>query len=260
MPIRNYYTFNGAVVAEYTPNVTGYRTYGRDALGSVLATYDDTGSLQNTYRYSPYGSILASSTPAASPYFTWVGTQGYRVTNRPYSEFYARGRHYTSTLCRWTSVDPLWPSEPSYVYAFGRPVGVTDPSGAGPYKCERCALALFLLYNWTQAHDCFHKFIHCFVCCVLSHEFDEDCARDVQNSQPGTTKQKVHRMEGCGYGIAGNTPTAKCESYCAAEFGTPSKSKDCPPGIKPQVPFGGHLPAICYNCSPLTKFPWGGYI
>lgn len=52
-PIRNYYTFNGAVVAEYTPTVTGYRTYGRDALGSVLATYDDTGSLQNTYRYSP---------------------------------------------------------------------------------------------------------------------------------------------------------------------------------------------------------------
>lgn len=34
MPIRNYYTFNGTVVAEYTAGVTGYRTYGNDALGS----------------------------------------------------------------------------------------------------------------------------------------------------------------------------------------------------------------------------------
>lgn len=135
MPIRNYYTFNGGVVAEYTPTVTGYRTYGKDALGSVIATYDNTGSLQNTYRYSPYGSTINSSTPAASPYFTWVGTRGYRVTNRPYADFYVRARHYSNALARWTTVDPLWPEQPAYVYAEGSPGSRSDPSGLGQPSC-----------------------------------------------------------------------------------------------------------------------------
>lgn len=99
---------------------------------ALVATYDNTGSLQNTYRYSPYGSVLSSSTPDASPYFTWVGTQGYRSTNRPYAEFYVRARHYSNSLQRWTTVDPLWPTEPGYPYVSGSPTSASDRDGTQP--------------------------------------------------------------------------------------------------------------------------------
>ena len=43
----NYYTFGGTILAEEQAGGAGYRNYGPDALGSVVATYDSNGLLQN---------------------------------------------------------------------------------------------------------------------------------------------------------------------------------------------------------------------
>ena len=110
MASTNYYTVNGSIVAEEAVGSTGLRTYGCDALGSVVATYDDTGSTQNTYRYKPYGTQLAKTGTAADPSFTSVGSLGYRFTDRAYVEQYVRVRHYDAFLGgQWTTTDPLWP-------------------------------------------------------------------------------------------------------------------------------------------------------
>ena len=87
MPVTNYYTVGGRIIGEETSGVrTNYLT---DALGSVTTTVDQTGAVQNTYRYRPYGSLLAKTGTAADPAFTWVGTAGYRQTGTVDSDAYS---------------------------------------------------------------------------------------------------------------------------------------------------------------------------
>jgi RHS repeat-associated protein len=129
MATTSYYTFDNVIVAEDQPGGTGFQTYGTDALGTVAATYDDTGILQNTFRYSPYGNLLISSGSTAAPPFGWVGTLGYRGTGRQFFEYHVRARHYSLLLGRWTTVDPRWPEEPAYAYIPSNPIIGVDPSG-----------------------------------------------------------------------------------------------------------------------------------
>jgi len=128
MAVTNYYTFTGAILAEEAVSGTGLRTYGDDALGSVVATYDNEGLLQNSYRYSPFGAVISETTPSPSPFFLWIGSLGYYNSGRSGSEFYVRARHYSNSFCRWTTLDPLWPDQPAYRYPLV-PGTNSDPSG-----------------------------------------------------------------------------------------------------------------------------------
>ena len=104
MPVTNYLTVNGEIIGETTGGVrTDYLT---DALGSVTATIDQSASVVNTYRYKPYGELLAKTGAGSDPVFGWLGSQGYVQTGRKYAEQYVRARHYSSTNGRWTSKDP----------------------------------------------------------------------------------------------------------------------------------------------------------
>jgi len=140
MATVNYFSFDGMILAEEAVGGAGLRTYGADALGSTVATYDNTGKTQNTYRYKPYGAQLAKTGTAADPLFTWVGSLGYRQTNRNYSDVYVRARHYSALATHWTTADPLWPQQPAtldpfwpmehaYTYALANPYTHADPSG-----------------------------------------------------------------------------------------------------------------------------------
>lgn len=40
-----------------------------------------------------------------------------------------RARHYSSTLSRWTSIDPLWPRFKQYRYCRSNPIKFSDPTG-----------------------------------------------------------------------------------------------------------------------------------
>lgn len=56
--------------------------YLTDALGSVTATVDQTGSVVNRYTYKPYGALLNKSGAGADPSFQGVGSLGYRQTSK----------------------------------------------------------------------------------------------------------------------------------------------------------------------------------
>ncbi len=127
MPVTNYHTLNGELLGETGPG--GRRFYGKDALGSVVATYDQNGTLENTYRYKPYGGLLSKTGSAPDPRFMWTGSTGSRTTGASYAEQYNRARHYGSRQAGWTSVDPLWPGLPAYEYALSAPTAYTDASG-----------------------------------------------------------------------------------------------------------------------------------
>ena len=81
MAVTNYYTVNDKIRGEGTA-AGGFRPYGHDALGTVVATYDSTGALQNTYRNAPYGTQVAKTGTAADPRFLYNGGSGYRTTGR----------------------------------------------------------------------------------------------------------------------------------------------------------------------------------
>ena len=101
MASTNYITTNGVIRGQLT-SAGAYRGYCADALGSVVTTTSG-GSVENTYRYKPYGAQLAKTGGAADPKFTFAGTLGYRQTGLARCECYVRTRHYGSAEGRWTS-------------------------------------------------------------------------------------------------------------------------------------------------------------
>ena len=131
MAVTNYYSINGQIIGEST---SGVRTdYLTDALGSVTGTVNQSGVVVNTYRYKPYGDLLSKTGAGADPAFGWVGTQGYKQTQKKFSNFYVRARHYGSSQGRWTTVDPYKAPVQQYVtryiYAMMNPIRLIDPTG-----------------------------------------------------------------------------------------------------------------------------------
>ena len=130
MPVLNYYSLGGQIVGE-KPSGGNRRDYLTDALGSVVGTVTSTGAVENTYRYKPYGGLLARTGVASDPSFLWVGSQGYRQTGKKYSDVYVRARHYSSDVGRWTTRDPIGYDDGwnQYGYVQGNPILLGDPSG-----------------------------------------------------------------------------------------------------------------------------------
>ena len=132
MAFTSYLTINGRIHGEVSGGVAiGYAT---DALGSVTATVDSTGNIANTYRYKPYGAILAKNGSTTDPRNLWVGSYGYRATGRTQSESYVRARHYGQQASTWSTTDSAWPNMRSYVYSLDNPSNMYDISGKYPQK------------------------------------------------------------------------------------------------------------------------------
>ena len=131
----------GAVLASYTYDgldrpVTMWRggqtyTYLLDRLGSVRGLADAAGNLVASYRYDPWGNLLASTGTIANPL---------RFTSREYDEesglYFYRARYYDPVVGRFISRDPLAVSEQSgtYTYVDNAPSAWTDPFGLYKYS------------------------------------------------------------------------------------------------------------------------------
>jgi RHS repeat-associated protein len=129
MPVNTYITANGRIRRRITTDeekVTEQVAVVTNALGSVVATYKD-GWLTADRSYDPYGETRAEWNDVGR--FGWVGGLGYRETRREWVSHYVRARHYGYPMGMWTSVDPLWPSEPAFGYVGGRPLSFIDPKG-----------------------------------------------------------------------------------------------------------------------------------
>ncbi len=137
MSVTNYYTVNGEIFGERTagsPRVD----YLTDALSSVTATVNQSALVVNTYRYKPFGALLAKTGTGPDPAFGWVGTQGYRPTKQNFSDFYVRARHYDSTTGRWPNVDPIgrYGGLNLFRYVENASVVFTDPTRLAKSKLE----------------------------------------------------------------------------------------------------------------------------
>ena len=77
------------------------RYYQSDALGSVIALTDETGSVKTQYTYDPFGNISVSGEGSDNP-FQYTGRE-----NDGTGLYYYRFRYYSSELQRFISEDPL---------------------------------------------------------------------------------------------------------------------------------------------------------
>ncbi|MBB6439638.1 RHS repeat-associated core domain-containing protein [Streptomyces candidus] len=99
--------------------------YLTDALGSVVALADDTGTKVNTYSYSPRGvnRTITEKTGVSQPYRFAGGHQD------PTGMYHLGARYYDPNIGRFTSQDPSGQEQNPYLYAAGDPVNHIDPSG-----------------------------------------------------------------------------------------------------------------------------------
>ncbi|WP_345215395.1 RHS repeat-associated core domain-containing protein [Georgenia halophila] len=106
-----------------------------DHLGSVLGSFNDNGTWQGGYSYSPYGERRSTGTtfPIASNNLRFAG--GYEESPNLYK---LGARYYDATLGRFTQADPTGQEPNPYTYAAANPCNNTDPTGTAT-----CAGAVF---------------------------------------------------------------------------------------------------------------------
>ncbi|MFL3865501.1 DUF6531 domain-containing protein [Streptomyces griseobrunneus] len=98
--------------------------YLTDALGSVVALADETGTKVNTYAYSPRGVQRAGTSEQVPQPYRFAG--GYQD---PTGLYHFAARYYDPNIGRFTTPDPSGLEKNPYLYAAGDPVNTIDPTG-----------------------------------------------------------------------------------------------------------------------------------
>ena len=274
---KTYYTVAGELIGEKTTG--GSRTdYLTDALGSVTATVNQSAQLVNTYRYKPYGSLLAKTGTGADPSYTFVGSKGYRQTGNKYGDTYVRARTYSSVLGRWTTPDPIrWRGGDwnYYGYVHQRPTVGRDPSGLvfDPFSCSICAASLGLigagLYACTGDPRGFSTCVFCFMIhnpiltLLLLGTAGYSCSICIPGLLPIIRQIGPGLITGGGI-LAGAPAIASTGNFLLKDPCNPSPVESCPPQSIPWPTSGssddrgrpgdgspkddtGPLPEIKYN-------------
>jgi len=122
-----YHTVNGELLGDTTSaSRTSYLT---DGLGSVTATQNPAGTTTATWRYKPFGALLAKTGAGTDPRFLWTASLGVRCNEARGAEHYTRARHYSNVIGLWTSSDRFWPSQRRFLYVRQRVTTATDSTG-----------------------------------------------------------------------------------------------------------------------------------
>src|SRR5262249_48895860 len=104
----------------------GNRTLLSDALGSTLALADDSGMVQTSYTYEPFGPSAATGQNNANAYqYTGRETDGTGL-------YHYRARYYSPSHQRFISEDPIGfeaGESNLYGYVTNNPSGYVDPLG-----------------------------------------------------------------------------------------------------------------------------------
>ncbi len=96
-----------------------------DRIGSIIATTNDTGSVIDTYAYSPWGECGDMSG-------TTFGFQGQRFDHET-GLYFMKARHYDPKIGRFLQPDPIGYGDGLNMYQFGynNPNSFSDPLGLG---------------------------------------------------------------------------------------------------------------------------------
>jgi RHS repeat-associated protein len=102
----------------------GTAHYLGDALGSIVALTDGTGSLSTNYAYGPFGQVSSAGTTSANT-FQYTGRE-----NDGTGLYYYRARYYAAGLYRFIGEDPIrGAGRNQYSYVFNTPLNAIDPDG-----------------------------------------------------------------------------------------------------------------------------------
>ena len=102
-----------------------------DALGSIIAAADPSGTIQTEYSYEPFGRTTITGVSNSNP-LQHTGRE-----NDGTSLYYYRGRYYQPVLQRFISDDPiefLGGDVNLYAYVGNNPINFTDPFGLDKEK------------------------------------------------------------------------------------------------------------------------------
>ncbi|MEU7649257.1 RHS repeat-associated core domain-containing protein [Streptomyces huasconensis] len=98
--------------------------YLTDAIGSVVAVADESGTKVNSYSYSPRGVTRDATSEKVTQPYRFAG--GYQD---PTGLYHFQARYYDPNIGRFTQPDPSGQEQNPYLYAEGDPVNRIDPSG-----------------------------------------------------------------------------------------------------------------------------------
>ena len=107
-------------------SVEKIRFYLADALGSVIALTDETGTIKTQYNYSPFGVTEVIGEASDNP-FQYTGRENDGDTGL----YYYRARYYSPEMGRFISEDPIGLAGGINMYAYvgNQPVNFRDPLG-----------------------------------------------------------------------------------------------------------------------------------
>jgi RHS repeat-associated protein len=98
--------------------------YLHDQLGSTRLVTNNSGVVQASYTYDPYGNLLASTGAVRNP-FGYAG----QYTDAESGLVYLRARYHDPSTAQFLVVDPARASVNPYSYAKNSPLNVIDPLG-----------------------------------------------------------------------------------------------------------------------------------
>jgi RHS repeat-associated protein len=122
------YTYGADLISQNRSGAASYYLY--DALGSVKALSDSTGTVTDTYNYTAFGKELGHTGSTENAY-KYAGEQ----FDSALDNYYLRARYYNQNVGRFTQMDSYQGngSDPitlhKYLYANVNPISVRDPSG-----------------------------------------------------------------------------------------------------------------------------------
>ena len=99
--------------------------YIQDALGSIVGTFNNTGTRTRTYKYDPIGRNYSATGSGTTPNYQYAG--GLALTNGLYK--YGTRYYDPNNSGTWTQPDPSGQDPNPYTYTAGNPTNYTDPSG-----------------------------------------------------------------------------------------------------------------------------------
>lgn len=108
-------------------DAAGYRAYHYDRRGSTVALTDAAGAVTDTYRYGPYGELVAKTGSLLQP-FAYNGRDG--VMTSVEGMTFQRSRYRSEATRQFLSKDSAWFEGPQrYAFLSGSPLDQVDPFG-----------------------------------------------------------------------------------------------------------------------------------
>ena len=108
--------------------------YHFDRTGSTLALTGVSGTVTDSYAYTPYGKLLGHTGSNSQP-FTFNGKWGVRQEGNSGYLYQMRARYYDATVARFIRRDPIWPTIENglqvnpYQFAQANPLKWIDVTG-----------------------------------------------------------------------------------------------------------------------------------